>query len=72
MSFTKHRRSYFFRANAPINLEGKKINFQDNQRPDQDIFEKFHASYLNFSEEDDRAKVDTGGAFAGVVGAGGG
>lgn len=68
MSFIKQRRAYFFRENAPLNLEGKKINLQDNQRPDQDLFERFHASYLNFSEEGDRAKVSTGGAIENEVG----
>jgi len=68
MSFTKRARAWFFRSNAPLNAESKKINFQDNQRPDQGSFEELTASYLNFSEADDRAKTNTGVAIADEVG----
>lgn len=68
MSFTKQLRSWFFRNNAPLNIEGKKVNFQDNQRPDQDAFEKLTASALFFTEAEDRAKINTGAAFASEVG----
>lgn len=68
MSFTRHNRAYFFRANAPVNLENKKINFQDNQRPDQDLFEKWATSYANFNEASDRARQSAGGAIGIEVG----
>jgi len=68
MAFTKQLRSWFFRKNAPINKEGKKINFQDNQRPDQDAFERLTASALFFTETEDRAKQSTGGVVEDEVG----
>jgi microcystin-dependent protein len=68
MSFTKEERSWFFRATAPLNLEGKKINLQNGSRPDQDLFERFTASHANFKEAGDRAKLSTGGAYENEVG----
>lgn len=63
MSFIKELRSYFFRANAPINPNvpgDKKDNLQKEGVPSQDTMERFTASHLNFKERGDRAKQSTG------------
>jgi microcystin-dependent protein len=59
MSFIKELRSYFFRANAPINPNvpgDKKDNLQKEGVPSQDTMERLTASFLNFRERKDRAK----------------
>ena len=68
MSFLKQKRAWFFRNNAPLNTEGKKVNLQDGSRPDQDLFERLSASALFFDQDEDRAKASTGGATKEEVG----
>jgi microcystin-dependent protein len=59
MSFIKELRTYFFRANAPINPNvagDKRDNMSTEGVPSQDTMERFTASHLNFRERGDRAK----------------
>jgi hypothetical protein len=68
MSFIPELRNWFFRTNAPLNSEGKRINLQNGSRPDQDLFERLSASVPFKREQEDRAKLNTGGAIEEEVG----